>query len=376
NGTAAGATAIEIDVLPITSMSLLTPNVIDSALEGDLLLFEVATYDQSHNSDWPNPGTITWEFGSQNLISQGKYIDNVNFLHNASIDLSISSNPIQPATYQFNVSFINGIYEQVISITIEIFYRGSSSITSPSIISFGTNFNLTLTPLNVTGGVNLNNSNLLLNMDIPFESSYNSTDGTYDWLIEYKKADCRVTKIFGSNKNIGVEAINNLAEEAKGKYILKVDDDVFVPKNFAKRLICAYEEVNEEKLLFLGWDMAWQDSTFATRSGKKLYRGENGKTIVLSNKDKVLITYHPSKWMINGACRLCKRETFLEIGGHPKGVIYGVDHLISREAEKHGYWVGYLNSKDFVEHVGNTDTTEYRKMKDAQLVKFKCPRHV
>ncbi|OLS29050.1 MAG: hypothetical protein HeimC2_02450 [Candidatus Heimdallarchaeota archaeon LC_2] len=183
NGTAAGATAIEIDVLPITSMSLLTPNVIDSALEGDLLLFEVATYDQSHNSDWPNPGTITWEFGSQNLISQGKYIDNVNFLHNASIDLSISSNPIQPATYQFNVSFINGIYEQVISITIEIFYRGSSSITSPSIISFGTNFNLTLTPLNVTGGVNLNNSNLLLNMDIPFESSYNSTDGTYEVLV-------------------------------------------------------------------------------------------------------------------------------------------------------------------------------------------------
>ena len=80
-----------------------------------------------------------------------------------------------------------------------------------------------------------------------------SIDGTYDWLEEYGRADCRITKVFGSNKNLGMEAINELARAAKGKYLLKLDDDIIVPESFAERLINAYEKVNEPKLLFLGF---------------------------------------------------------------------------------------------------------------------------
>jgi len=204
-----------------------------------------------------------------------------------------------------------------------------------------------------------------------------SSDGTYDWLLEYKKADIRVTDAFTAKKNTGVEAINTLAKIAKGKYILKVDDDVNVPKNFAKQLVNAYEEVNEDKLLFLGWDFPWQGvKTFATRSGKSLYKGDRGKTIILP-KGKVYINYTPSKWLINGVCRLSPRKKFLDMGGHPEGVVYGVDYLISKRAEEYGYWIGYYvpnNLKDLVQHLGNADTPEYRAFKDAQLYKHRCPK--
>lgn len=202
-----------------------------------------------------------------------------------------------------------------------------------------------------------------------------STDGTFDWLYEYQKADCRLTKVFGSDENIGMEAINSLAEEADSKYILKVDDDIIVPERFAERLVVAYEAVNEEKLLFLGWDMPWRNKTFATRSGMSLYKNPLGKEVQVGN-ETVYICYDPSKWMINGPCRLSKREDFLKIGGHPKGVKYGVDSVVSKRAAKHGYWIGFFSSSDLVHHMGIHDAPNYRQFKNRELSKTNSPLHV
>ncbi len=209
-----------------------------------------------------------------------------------------------------------------------------------------------------------------------------STDGSYDWLYTYSQADCRITKIFGHHKNIGMEAINNLAEEATGKYILKVDDDVIVPRKFAQRIVGAYEKVNEPKLLFLGWDIPWGGgpraggNTFATRSGMKQYSRDLGKVVALPGRERVLINFNPRMWMINGVCRLSPRKTFLEIGGHPKGIVYGVDKHISKRASKHGYWIGFYNTPDLVDHRGLGETEAYRKMKDRELARVGSPRHV
>jgi glycosyltransferase involved in cell wall biosynthesis len=203
-----------------------------------------------------------------------------------------------------------------------------------------------------------------------------SEDGSFDWVASYGQADARVSEVVGYDKNIGMEAINHLAKKAKGKYILKVDDDIEVPNNFGKRLVCAYEEVNEDKLLFLGWDMKWGEKTFATRSGLKLYKPPKGKIINLANRSRVFINFDPSMWMINGVCRLCLREKFLEIGGHPKGIVYGVDKHISRRAAEHGYWTAYLSAHDLVMHRGLTDDPNYRKMKNKQLKKFGSPLDV
>jgi GT2 family glycosyltransferase len=203
-----------------------------------------------------------------------------------------------------------------------------------------------------------------------------SNDGTYDWLEEIGRADCRITEVFGSDENIGMQAINHLAKRAKGKYILKVDDDVEVPENFASRLVTAYEQAKEDKLLFLGWDMQWGEKTFATRSGMKLYKGEMGKIIRVGRSDRIFVHYTPSFWMVNGVCRLSPRDKFLEIGGHPEGMIYGVDHHVSKRAENHGYWIGYFSSKDLVIHLGHSDTADYRKKKNKELKKHGSPLHV
>ena len=186
----------------------------------------------------------------------------------------------------------------------------------------------------------------------------------------------------GNETNIGMEAINHLAEMARGEYVLKVDDDIDVPMCFGERLVSAYEKVNEEKLMLLSWDMPWPKTpksggnTFATRSGKNVYAEPRGKVVPIGSKESVCITYFPKQWLINGVCRLSPRKKFLEMGGHPEGVIYGVDFQVSKRAEKHGYWGGYLTSPDLVLHYGVNDTPEYRAMKNSELRRVGSPLHV
>jgi len=200
-----------------------------------------------------------------------------------------------------------------------------------------------------------------------------SSDGSYDWAYSYGAADCRVAAVYGASENIGVEAFNTMAADARGEFIIKVDDDVTVPVNFAQRLVSAYERIGEDKLLYLGWDMSWGAhvgaGTFATRSGFSMYQGSRGRVVQLSSHERALITYNPYKWMVNGVCRLSPRDKFLAVGGHPKGIIYGADAMISATAAAHGYWIGYLNAKDLVHHRGNLDGVAYRKLKDSEMHK-------
>lgn len=202
-----------------------------------------------------------------------------------------------------------------------------------------------------------------------------SNDGTYDWLEDYKYTDTRIKSVFSNDVNIGVEAINFLAEQATGEYIIKVDDDVCPPENFANRMIDAYKYANEPKILFLSWDMGWRGKTFATRSGMKLYNEPRGR-IINTPEGRVLISLHPDRWMVNGVLRLSKREDFLKHGRHPIGVIYGVDHVVSKQAAKAGFYVGFLNNDDLVVHLGGKDTVEMRKLKDSELNRTNSPRHV
>jgi GT2 family glycosyltransferase len=204
-----------------------------------------------------------------------------------------------------------------------------------------------------------------------------SEDGTYDWLENYGIADCRVTKVFGSDRNYGVEAINFLAEQATGEYILKIDDDILPPNRFAEFLVRIYEIVNEPKLAYLAWDMPWRETSFALRSGRKLYNEPNGKTVFPKGMaGEVLISYDTHPWLVNGACRLSPRQLFLDLGGHPKDVIYGVDYIVTKRAKKHGYWIGFYSGPELISHRGTVESREYRKMKDELLEQHGAPKHV
>jgi glycosyltransferase involved in cell wall biosynthesis len=217
--------------------------------------------------------------------------------------------------------------------------------------------------------------------DIPFEvllCDNGSIDGSCDWVYSYGMADCRVHKVVCLDDNLGVEATNILAEYARGKYILKVDDDVDVPKQFGSRLVKIYEYLDDPKIAFLGWDMSWNGGTFATRSGLKLYKPPMGKIVEIKNKGKVLISFNPNKWMINGVCRLSRKDTFLSLGGHPKGLKYGVDYAVSCAAAKQGYTIGYFSPSslgDLVVHYGR-DTREKRAWKDKELNRACGKKHV
>lgn len=208
-----------------------------------------------------------------------------------------------------------------------------------------------------------------------------SEDGSADWVYEFGSVDPRVTKVFLNETNTGMMAFNEMAKEASGKYILKIDDDMNPPENFANRLADIYEKIGEDRLMYLGWDMPWPKTpkaggdTFATRSGNLPYDGGKGKVISYP-EGNVYITFDPSKWLMNGACRLCLRDRFLETGGHPDGIIYGVDYHASVRAKEHGYWIGYFSPSDLVEHCGVNDTKDYRAFKDKELRKVKSPRHV
>lgn len=196
-----------------------------------------------------------------------------------------------------------------------------------------------------------------------------SVDGTYDWLYQYAQTDPRITKVFGHDTNMGLEAVNYLAEEATGQYIIKVDDDLVVPKDFARRLVTAYESLSECKLAYLAYDIKWGSTTYATRGGMGLYAKDDGCVVNLKSGDRVLVNYHPDKFTLCSMCRLSLRKTFFDLGGHPKGVVYGVDRPVSLSVAKANMWNGFLNSRDLVLHMGDADAPRYRQMKDQLLRK-------
>lgn len=196
-----------------------------------------------------------------------------------------------------------------------------------------------------------------------------SNDGTYDWLYQYSQIDSRITRLFSNEKNLGMEALNYLAEEASGQYILKVDDDLIVPKRFAQRLVEAYEFLSEPKLAYLAYDIKWGSATYATRGGMGLYQQGLGKAVNLKAGDRVLINYHPETFTLCSMCRLSLKKTFFDLGRHPKGIVYGVDRPVSVAVAKAGMWNGFLTGGDLIVHMGHKDEPQYRAMKDQLLRK-------
>jgi GT2 family glycosyltransferase len=203
-----------------------------------------------------------------------------------------------------------------------------------------------------------------------------SKDGTLDWLCELSKLYHMPVHIFGGTENLGMEAFNYMAEEAKGEFLLKVDDDITVPRDFGRRLVETYTRVDDPKLAYLAWDMKWSKGSFATRSGMELYKAPHGRIVNLGKNEIVLIHYSPGRWMVNGVCRLSRKDTFLALGGHPKGFKYGVDHRVSIAAQKAGYHTGFLCCPEKVIHFGNNESTEYRTMKNSELRKQGAPLNV
>ena len=199
----------------------------------------------------------------------------------------------------------------------------------------------------------------------------NSTDGTVTWLYELADSDKRIS-VIPATKNIGVEAFNDISVISEGEFLLKVDNDILVPNAFAEQLVDIYEYIDDEKLAYLGWDLKWKkDKTFALRrEGWHYFRPPNGRIEKYTPNIDVFICEKVHDYFMNGSCRLSKKDTFRKIGGHPKGIKYGADKLISKSAYDQGYSLGYVVTDEVCVHIGHTDTEEYRKFKDEELRKL------
>ncbi|KAF0996456.1 glycosyltransferase family 2 protein [Geobacillus sp. TFV-3] len=76
-----------------------------------------------------------------------------------------------------------------------------------------------------------------------------STDGTPE-MIENEFPDVRLIRMF---KNIGIEAYNIGFENAKGKYIVIIDDDSFPARHAIRRMVQVFEE--DERLGVVAFDV-------------------------------------------------------------------------------------------------------------------------
>jgi hypothetical protein len=192
NGTAAGSVAVPMKVFPVTVLE----NVNDlefNVLEADLLEVRVATLDRSHNSDWTNPGVLTWDLGSQNLNFESFDSGNNRYIHLAELNLNISESfPVRPIQYELNITFSDGPYNQSIFFDMNVFYRAGTNITM-DVVEYSENFNFEMTPLNLTGLID-GNQIFDSNNQVIVESIQYSDNG-YDWIELVLATDFEISYI-------------------------------------------------------------------------------------------------------------------------------------------------------------------------------------
>jgi len=186
-----------------------------------------------------------------------------------------------------------------------------------------------------------------------------STDGTLDWIFQFAHSNTKnKINVFFSEKNYGVEAINFLVDKTVGEYIIKVDSDIIPPVQYDTRMLTAYIACAKENIAYLSWDIPWGHTSFAKRSGMKLYKGDRGTIVSVTPNTRVLCNYAPSKWMVNGACRFSEKDVFTKLGSHPQGKRYEVDTYVSAQAEKAGYTCGFIDTHDKAQHITQMDIME------------------
>lgn len=128
----------------------------------------------------------------------------------------------------------------------------------------------------------------------------NSTDGTCE-AIEEEFPSVRLIKMF---KNIGIEAYNIGFKNAKGEYIVILDDDSFPQKDAIKRMVERFQA--DEKLGVVAFDV------------RNYYKYDE----VVSLEVKVSNTHNAEAkeyyMAFNGAGAAIRRNLFEEIGFYPE----------------------------------------------------------
>jgi GT2 family glycosyltransferase len=129
-----------------------------------------------------------------------------------------------------------------------------------------------------------------------------STDGTPE-MIENEFPDVRLIRMF---KNIGIEAYNIGFENAKGKYIVIIDDDSFPAKHAIQRMVQVFEE--DEQLGVVAFDV------------RNYYNYDEIKNELERTDESAKAKAIASDYLMsfNGAGVGIRRDLFKKIGYYPE----------------------------------------------------------
>ena len=160
-------------------------------------------------------------------------------------------------------------------------------------------------------------------------------DITKTWIKGLKNP--KISKIFISDKNIGVSAYNYLMQYATGEYFIELDDDVVPPEGYDKALFDGMAVVPEDVAL-MGIDMTWggRKTTFGTRYPDLEF------PVVKCGNNIIRIYSEGDSDLVPGTCRISHRSFWNKIN-HPV-VLYGTDLAINKKAFANGYKTAYMMS--------------------------------
>ncbi|ALA70061.1 glycosyl transferase [Geobacillus stearothermophilus 10] len=129
-----------------------------------------------------------------------------------------------------------------------------------------------------------------------------STDGTAE-MVEEEFADVRLIKI---GKNIGIAAYNVGFEQAKGKYIVAIDDDSFPARHAIRRMVQVFEK--DEQLGAVAFDV------------RNYYHYDEIKNELEDTDETVGVKAVASDYLMsfNGAGVGIRKDLFKKIGYYPE----------------------------------------------------------
>jgi len=161
----------------------------------------------------------------------------------------------------------------------------------------------------------------------------NSKDNTAEWLSKYGRENNRITKVFFSDKNIGVHAYNNIFEYSGASYVIELDDDAIPPYGYADRMLETYKWLEKKyKIGLLGLNMNWGALTFTKRNVAlekwQRYKSPFGDFYVVYEKGKTDL--------VPGTCRMSSRKVWDELEGQPDR-LYGTDKIMNDKSFEKGH---------------------------------------
>ncbi len=184
---------------------------------------------------------------------------------------------------------------------------------------------------------------LLETVDVPYEliiSDNGSIDGTVDYLKTVPDAILMLHK-----KNIGMGPALNLAlKKSKGELVMKLDNDILLPKKWASTLVDAYEKGKKEKNV--GWLNPIVEGEFPFRLPKfKIGHYE----------------YHQGP-PVAGPCAITDSALMAEIGGfrhsqHKYGAVDGGTVSVIHSKKRRVCWLKNL----VVYHLERNDRNRFQE---------------